>query len=202
MKAIKNIGLIVFLVGLSIFTGTIFTGSFSLTASEIETFVQQKGYKSDVIQSELTKAVSSEENLNVFEFSSRVRTAYKLSNDHYNALIAKFDAEKNWDEKGKQYQYLIYGKPHTLSYELAKKAGKGYVKENGGTVWWLTFGLGILGALLFILPNFILLGPAGIKNNGIYHASSTNRGWIAWLVLVYLVSFYLLLYFMPDYVVN
>jgi len=62
--------------------------------------------------------------------------------------------------------------------------------------------LGIIGALLFILPNFVLLGKAGIKNNGIYLEASTNRGFIAWLVLVYLVSFYLVLYFMPDYVVN
>ena len=36
----------------------------------------------------------------------------------------------------------------------------------------------------------------------IYLESSTNRGFIAWLVLVYLVLFYLVLYFIPDYVVN
>lgn len=202
MKAIKHIGLIVFLIGLSIFTGTIFTGSFNLSSSELDAFIKEKGYKSEVIKEELSKAVVTNESLSIFEFSSRVRNAYKASNDHYDALIAKYDAEKNWDKKGEQYQYKIYGKPHTLSYELAKKAGKGYVKENSGLVWWLTFGFGILGALLFILPNFILLGKAGIKNNGIYLESSTNRGWIAWLVLVYLVTFYLLLYFMADYVVN
>ena len=28
-------------------------------------------------------------------------------------------------KKGEQYQYKIYGKPHTLSFELAKIAGKG-----------------------------------------------------------------------------
>jgi len=202
MKAIKQIGLIIFLTGLSIFTGTIFTGSFSLTSSELDAFISEKGYKNEVIKDELSKAIVTDESLSIFEFSSRVRNAYKASNDHYDALIAKYDAEKQWDKKGAQYQYKIYGKPHTLSYELAKKAGKGYVKENSGMIWWLTFGLGILGALLFILPNYILLGGPGIKNNGIYLDSSTNRGWIAWLVLIYLVSFYLLLYFMADYVVN
>lgn len=202
MKAIKQIGLLIFLVGLSIFTGTIFTGSFNLSSSELEAFIEQKGYKSAVIKEQLAEAVVTEESLSIFEFSRRVRAAYQASNDHYDALIAKYDAEKNWDKKGEQYQYKIYGKPHTLSYELAKKAGKGYIKEHAGTIWWLTFGLGILGALLFILPNYILLGGPGIKNNGIYLESSTNRGWIAWLVLVYLVTFYLLLYFMADYVVN
>lgn len=203
MKAIKNIGLIIFLVGLTIFSGVIFTGSFSLTLTEVEEFVQSKGYKNELIKDELIKAVATDEELSIFEFSSRVRNAYKTSNDHYDALIAKYDAEKNWDKKGEQYQYKIYlGKPHSLSYELAKKAGKGYVKENPALLWWLTFGLGIIGALMFILPNVILLGKPGIKNNGIYLESATSRGWIAWSVFVYLVGFYLLLYFCADYIVN
>lgn len=202
MKNIKYIGLVIFLIGLSIFTGSIFLGSFNLTSAELDAFLKEKNYKSEVIEEELRKAVVTSENLNIFEFSSNVRAAYQASNDHYDALIAKYDAEKNWDKKGEQYQYKIFGKPHTLSFDLAKKAGKGFVKENQGLLWWLTFGLGIIGALLFILPNYKLLGGPGIKNNGIYLESSTNKGAIAWFVLVYLVTFYLLLYFMPDYVVN
>ncbi|WP_440120531.1 4Fe-4S binding protein [Tenacibaculum sp. Ill] len=202
MKIIKQTGLLLFLIGLIIFSGVIFTGSFSLSQSKLDSFITEKGYKSEIIKDELSKAIVTDQSLNIFEFSSRVRNAYEASNNHYNTLIAKYDAEKNWDKKGEQYQYLIYGKPHTLSYELAKKSGNGFVKNNSGLLWLLTFGLGIFGALLFILPNFILLGPKGIKNNGIYLEASTNRGWIAWLVLIYLVVFYLLLYFFPDYVVN
>ena len=202
MKILKQAGFVIFLIGLSIFTGTLFTGTFNLTSSELASFVTEKGYKNELILDELTKAVVTTEELTIFEFSNRVRKAYKASNDHYDALIASFDADKNWDKKGEQYQYKIYGKPHTLSFELAKIAGKGPAKEHAGILWLLTFGLGIIGALLFILPNFVLLGKAGIKNNGIYLEASTNRGFIAWLVLVYLVSFYLVLYFMPDYVVN
>lgn len=202
MKVIKQTGLLLFLIGLIIFSGVIFTGSFNLNQSELDSFITEKGYKSEIIKEELSKAIVTDENLNIFEFSSRVRNAYEASNNHYNALIAKYDAEKNWDKKGEQYQFLIYGKPHTLSYELAKKSGNGFVKNNSGFLWLLTFGLGILGALLFILPNFVLLGPKGIKNNGIFLEASTNRGWIAWFVLLYLVVFYLLLYFFPDYVVN
>ncbi len=202
MKILKHIGLAIFIIGLSIFTGSLFTGNFSLSQSQLDEYITSKGYKSEIIATELKKAVVTEESLNIFQFSSRVRDAFQNSNNHYDALIAKYDAEKNWDKKGEQYQYKIYGKPHTLSYDLAKKAGSGFVKENAGLLWWLTFGLGIIGALLFILPNLILLGGPGIKNNGVFLEASTNRGWVAWLVLVYLVLFYLLLYFMPDYVVN
>ena len=202
MKILKHLGLVLFLIGLSIFTGILFTGSFNLSSTELTSYISKKGYKSELILNNLKKAVVTNEELTIFEFSSRVREAYKNSNDYYDALITKFNEEKDWDKKGEQYQYKIYGKPHTLSFELAKIAGKGSAKELPGTLWLLTFGLGILGALLFILPNLFLLGKAGIKNNGIYSESSTNRGFIAWLVLVYLVLFYLVLYFMPDYVVN
>jgi Pyruvate/2-oxoacid:ferredoxin oxidoreductase delta subunit len=202
MNVLKQLGLALFIIGIGIFTGSIFTGNFSLTEAELNEFLASKNYKSELIKDELKKATVTKENLNIFEFSSRVRNAYKTSNYYYDALIAKYDAEKNWDKKGEQYQYKIYGKPHTLSYEIAKKAGSGFVKENSGLLWWLTFGLAIIGTLLFILPNLVLLGRPGIKNNGIYHKASTNRGGIAWVVFVYLVVFYLLLYFMPDYIVN
>ncbi len=201
MKAIKHTGLVIFLIGLLIFTASIFTGNFSLTQFEVDSFIAEKGYKSEIIKEELSKAVVGKES-NIFEFSSNVRNAFETSNKHYDDLIAKYDAEKNWDAKGQQYQYKIYGKPHTLSYNLAKKAGSGFVKENSGLMWFLTFGLGIIGALLFIIPNLILFGQPGIKNNGIYLESPTNKGLIAWLVLIFLVSFYLVLYFMPDYIVN
>ena len=202
MKAIKHTGFVLFLVALTIFTGTLFTGSFQLSKSELDAFLKEKNYKSTVIRKALEDAVITDKKLTIFKFSARVRKAYEKSNSYYDALITKYNAAKNWDKKGEQYQYKIYGKPHTLSYTLAKKAGRGFVKENASLIWFLTFGLGIIGALLFMLPNLILLGKPGIKNNHIYHNSATNRGFVAWLVLIYLVAFYLLLYFKPDYVVN
>lgn len=202
MKTLQKLGLVIFLLGLSIFTGVIFSGTFHFNSSELDSFLKEKNYKNEIIREKLSEAVLTDKEMNIFEFSSRVRAAYEASNNFYDRLIAKYDAEKNWDKKGEQYQYKIYGKPHTLSYEIAKKAGSGFVKENLGLMWFLTFGLGIIGALLFILPNIILLGKPGIKNDGIYFNASTNRGWIAWLVLVYLVVFYLVLYFFPDYIVN
>ena len=202
MKFIKNIGLVIFIIGLTIFTTSIFTGSFNLTQQELNSYISDKGYKSEIIKAELSKAIVTTNDINIFEFSNKVRAAFETSNNYYDAQITKYSAEKNWAKKSEQYAYKIFGKPHSLSYELAKKSGKGFIKENPGLVWFLTFGLGIIGALLFILPNLILLGKPGIKNDGIYHESATNRGWIAWLVLVYLVTFYLVLYFRPDYVVN
>jgi hypothetical protein len=91
MKTIQNLGLVIFLVGLSIFTATIFTGSFRLSQSEFDSFIANKGYKSDIIKKELQEAVVTNENLNIFEFSSKVITAYNTSNTYYEKIIKKYD---------------------------------------------------------------------------------------------------------------
>ena len=112
MKVIKQSGLIIFLVGLTIFVGTIFTGSFSLNQSDLDTFIKEKNYKSAVIKSNLEEAIVTSEDLNIFQFSKRVIKAYESSNLYYDNLIQKYNKEKKWKEKGKQYQYRIGGKPH------------------------------------------------------------------------------------------
>lgn len=106
--------------------------------------------------------------------------------------------------------------------EINSKVGQEYhIKSDGGTLlninkslinsgaksntllWlFLTFGIVIIGSVAYNLPDIKLLGVPGIKHNGIFHSNITNRGWLAWLVLVYLVGFYLLLYFWPQYLAN
>ncbi|GAL80875.1 iron-sulfur cluster-binding protein [Algibacter lectus] len=94
MKAIKQTGLVLFLLGLAIFIGTIFTGSFSLKQAELDTFLKEQNYKSEVIGEALQKAVVTTNDLNIFQFSNAVRNAYAASNNHYDNLIKKYDAEK------------------------------------------------------------------------------------------------------------
>ena len=43
MKRIQNIGLVIFLIGLSLFTGTIFMGSFHLSPLALDAFIIEKG---------------------------------------------------------------------------------------------------------------------------------------------------------------
>ena len=102
MKAIKYIGLIIFLTGLTLFTATIFTGNFTFTQQELDSLVKEKGYKSEIFVKELEKALVTKEEVNIFEFSKRVRNAVAVNNQYYNELIAKYNAEKNWEKKGAQ----------------------------------------------------------------------------------------------------
>jgi polyferredoxin len=188
MKGLQKIGLGLFILSLAIFISLLFIGNYKVTPSNFEQFSSSKGIKSELFIKKMNEKVVGVEYSNSFSFSSEIISAMESSNEIY--------------KKNKEWDKVIWDKPHSFSYQLAKKSGIGLVNENKSLFWWLTFGLGIIGSLFFIIPNVILLGPKGIKNNGIFLNSATNRGWIGWLVFIFLVSFYLLLYFRPDYIVN
>ena len=188
MKAIQNVGLALFLVGLTIFTSLIFFGKYKVTPEVLENLVNSKGIKSELFINNMNSHVVGKEFSNPFLFSTEITSALESANE-----IHKQNSE--WDK-------VIWDKPHSFSYEIAKQGGSGLVKNNQWLFWWLTFGLGIIGALIYIIPNVVVKGPPGIKNNGIWFNAATNRGWIGWFAFIFLVGFYLLLYFRPDYIVN
>ena len=64
------------------------------------------------------------------------------------------------------------GSPKDYLFGVVKSASVGPIAQNPWRWFMLTFGLGILGGLLYILPKFIPL--PGIKNNAIYHNSLTR----------------------------
>ena len=87
-----------------------------------------------------------------------------------------------------------------LTYALTKSAAHSPVKRKPGLYLFLSFGLCILGALLYILPK--LEDPSGIKNNGIFFNVMKNVGWLGMLTGTWLIVFYILLYFFPEYMTN
>jgi len=188
MKIIKNIGLILFLIGLGIFTAITVTGKFTVNQQLFDEIIADKKIKSEIFIDDLQKNLVDKEFNGMLSLSPIVVNALESANAKH--------------KKNKQYKKIIYTNPHDMAAYIGKKSGSGYIANNKGTMWFLTFGLGIIGALMFILPNVILLGKKGIKNDGIYHESATNRKWIAWMVLIFLVAFYLILYFRSEYAVN
>ncbi len=188
MKAIKYTGLAILLAGLAIFTSLLFIGKYEVTSDAFKSFTDSKGIKSELFISTFSKNIADKEYTSAVALSSDIIEILEES----NAIHKK---NQEWDK-------VIWGKVHNISYDLIKPAGKGSIVDNKGMYWWLTFGLGIIGSLLFILPNIVLLGAPGIKNNGIFLNAATNRGWIGIIAFIYLVGFYLLLYFRPEYIVN
>ncbi|PIF01032.1 MAG: FeS-binding protein [Maribacter sp.] len=188
MGNIKNIGLTIFLIGLSIFSALPIMGTYHLSSTDFDGFVAQKGIESGLFISDIQENIVGQNFGGMFSFAPKVTHALGKANIQHR--------------ENKEYKKVIYAKPHDMAAALGKIAGSGFIVENKGLMWFLTFGLGIIGALMFILPNVVLLGDKGIKNNGIYHENATNKGWIAWVAFIFLVSFYLILYFRPEYAVN
>lgn len=87
-----------------------------------------------------------------------------------------------------------------LKYSLAKSSAVSPVKDNPSLFLFLTIGLCIIGALMYILPKLQL--PAGIKNNGIYFNVMKNVQWLGILTGTWLMAFYIFLYFYPEYMTN
>lgn len=188
MKKLQHLGLGIFIIGLSFFVSLIFLGKYNVSQEYFDTLSKNKGFKSEIFINTIQQNVIGIEFTNPFSLSEKITSAFAKANEIH--------------KKNREWDKVIWDKPHSLSYEIAKNSGQGIVKENKELFLFLTFGLGIIGALLLIVPNVITLGPAGIKNNGIFLHSTTNRGWLGWFTFVFLVSFYILLYFYPDFIVN
>jgi polyferredoxin len=188
MKVLQNIGMIIFLIGLSTFAALPLLGKFKVDKTIVQEIVSDNSIKSELFIQNLETKIQGKEFNGVQSLSPIVVSALDKANATHR--------------KNKEYKKVVYTKGRDMAGSIAKKSGVGFIAENKGLMWFMTFGLGIIGALLFIIPQVVLLGPKGIKNDGIYHQNSTNKGWIAWLVFIFLVSFYLVLYFRPEYATN
>lgn len=124
-------------------------------------------------------------------FGSKEEMEAQISNVVENIKKYQIINEKGFDK------YKI----KDLKYALTKASAVGSVDSFPGTFLWLTYVLCIVGAFLYIVPK-IKDGPPGIKNNGIYHSAMKNTGWLGILTGAFLIIFYIILYFYPEYMTN
>jgi ferredoxin-type protein NapH len=125
--------------------------------------------------------------------------AYDLSIpfvNNVNEIINQYNAEQvaiqNWNGR-------IFD---DYSAVLIRASTQGIVAENPLLIFLLVFLMGSIGSMMYLLPQIQLAGPAGIKNNGIFHNALNSRGWLGILIGSMLVTFYILLYFFPAYINN
>jgi ferredoxin-type protein NapH len=76
--------------------------------------------------------------------------------------------------KANASEFIVYDNKY-IRYDITKASSIGMVANNKGLFLFLTFGLGVLGSLMFIISALFLEPVAGIKNNGIYLQAATNR---------------------------
>ncbi|PKH49724.1 FeS-binding protein [Tenacibaculum sp. Bg11-29] len=192
MKTIKNIGLTICFIGFAIFTASIFIGTNNVSQETFNTWTKQKVKSEFFIEKAQSEIVNKE--LSAFELSSKIVEIVKASNEFH-----KSQKEIAWDK-------IIYLKWNKTSkdfiYPLTRASVTGWPQQNQWLFFLLTFGLAILGGSIAFASDYKLLGPAGIKNNGIFQHSATNRGYLGIFAFIFFVGFYMFLYFFPNYLVN
>jgi Pyruvate/2-oxoacid:ferredoxin oxidoreductase delta subunit len=65
----------------------------------------------------------------------------------------------------------------------------------------LSLSLTVTGSILYLYRHYASQHP-GVKNNGIWQASLTSRGYVGWIVGVGMTGFYVALYWFPEYLVH
>ncbi|MBT8301603.1 MAG: FeS-binding protein, partial [Maribacter sp.] len=128
MKAIKNSGLIIFILGLGIFTALIFIGKFEVNQETLDQIISEKGIKSEIFIEELQKNIVGIEFHGMLSLSPKITSALESSNQQHRS--------------NKEYNKVIYTAPHDMAAYIGKKAGIGFIPNNKGIMWFLTFGLG------------------------------------------------------------
>jgi len=180
MKPIRFTGLILFLFSLGLFLTSFFMGSYTLTNEIFSSIVKPKH------QEQLKGSYDFDQ-----PYTSSIAFVNHLKKgiDEIN-IIAR--SEERWGD-------IIYD---DYASALTRASATGLVAENELLFFILIYVIGTIGALMFILPQAKLAGPAGIKHNHIFHNALNNRGWIGILAGTLLVVFYILLYFFPAYITN
>ena len=89
----------------------------------------------------------------------------------------------------------------TILFFVVNGTGSGLEFSSVKMTWLfftLVFGLSATGALIYFKGAFGK-GPAGIKNNGIFHAEATRKqGSLIWMMGVLFTGFYIVLYWFPE----
>ena len=89
-------------------------------------------------------------------------------------------------------------KAKDLYFQITKASTTSPVKEYPTLFLLCCFILPLLGAFLYIFPKYKIEIP-GIRNKNIFSNAMKNKGWLGILTGTFLIIFYVLLYFFPEY---
>lgn len=194
---LQYLGIVLFVFAMSMFTATLFLTQFQLDREAVRQSIGNE-YHLGFIMPQLD-SLEGKRYGNVFSFMAAYNDAMKRAQQQVKADV---ETRLGLDPSNGEYwnkvlqDYAI----ERSRFEVARASATGLLPGQVGVFFLLSIGLGVLGALLYILPKLREL--PGIKNNGIFHSKLHNRGWIGIALGTWLIAFYVLLYFHPEYIVS
>jgi polyferredoxin len=176
----QRLGLALFLLGLGVFIATLSMSHYTLTDAILKQYLKPEHYAliAPKVQPMIGRTYTSK-----FGFIGDYQTVVEEINEG-------FRSKQEWNKV--IYDSGVFG--------ITKAASAGILTDRLGLWFLLSFGVGLVGALLYIWPRMHEL--PGIKNHHIFRRANTNRGWIGWIIGTGLIAFYVVLYFYPEYLTN
>ncbi|MEM0993292.1 MAG: 4Fe-4S dicluster domain-containing protein [Bacteroidota bacterium] len=169
MAILQNIGLSIFVIALSIFTLSLGLSKYQLTTDSIE--ISNEYHKKAVLAAaESSGILGKEYNANI-GFISDYKEVLKSAQANLKEQEIP-EGVGEWDFRMGDWVIKDY------VGSAVKNTAYGIVPENKGLFLFLTFGLGIIGGLFYIIPQFFTV--PGIKHNQIYQSAMTRGLELNW----------------------
>ncbi len=192
----QYLGIGLFTLALAVFAGSLTLSHYQLNLGAVKTslnndyhygFVEknadmmQGNYSSSFAFIDAFKELMAKVQADIKQDVTEVRGLTSSDGEYWSSLL------QDWQLKG-------------LTFPVTKASSTGLLPGNSWLFFFLSIILGIIGALLYILPQRRF--HPGIKNHHIFHSGMHNRGWLGIAAGVFLIGFYVLLYFFPEHMVN
>lgn len=163
---LQKLGLAIFVIALGVFTLSLGLDSYQLSEESLK--VSKEYHRVEVLNQAREVGVlnrSFESNIEFIRaFKNVLEKAQSSLNEKAENGIPEGIGE--WDFKLGDWEVKDY------ILQTTKSSSVGLIAQNKRLFLLLTFGLGILGGLLYVLPKFNLI--PGIKNNHVYHNAMTR----------------------------
>lgn len=166
MKILQKTGLGLFIISLLIFLVANGLDNYAPTSETLS--LENDYHQKEILGAATQLGMLDKTYPSSFAFNSDYKKALRMAQQTLDekAKTALPEGVGEWDYRLGDYAMKEY------ALKATKQSATGPVADNPLLFLLLTFGLGILGGLLYIIPKFS--GLAGIRNNHIYHNAMTR----------------------------
>ncbi|MFK8055373.1 MAG: 4Fe-4S binding protein [Saprospiraceae bacterium] len=172
--AIQWLGLGLFCVALLLFTAMLGLEQYSITSDVLPKGANEY-HEQAIAKAAEDLGFTGQTYTNPFSVVSGYKAVFaKAQTD----LVSTFDASGAPEGLGEWSFKMGDGYLSSQLFPIVRESSSGTVSANPWMWFALTFGLGIFGGLLYILPKFS--ADAGIKNDNIYHSPLTRGLTLTW----------------------
>ena len=174
MNIIEKIGLGLFIIAILIFTASLGLDQYVLSEENINKAIDNEYHSQELIGIAKSQGILDKSYASSFSFVPAFKNLLK---DTQKSLKEK--AKDGLPEGVKKSKYTLPSwKFKDYTFTMVRRANSGPVADHPFLFLMLTIGMGLLGGLLYILPQFNLI--PGIKHNQIYQNAMTRGLKLNW----------------------